>query len=209
MVAATRPTTPYGYQYPYYRNPYLGYGYPGAVFAPAGQLFGLGPIQQLMGVGPGFQQPQANANGFANGNPNVFANGNGNAANVNANRGPCEQQQRRTDAAQPNADPPAASRLLRPAARPWKSPGSSSPSATPILETRSTTTPWTAIVTRPANAPRWATPGFGKGLLWRPWADTTRQPRRCVAAWRKRRTGWTTISASVTSMATTRTRRRR
>ena len=41
----------YGYQYPYYGNSYLGYGYPGAVFASAAQLYGLGPIQQLMGVG--------------------------------------------------------------------------------------------------------------------------------------------------------------
>ncbi len=96
-----------GYQYPYYRNPYLGYGYPGAVFAPAGQLFGLGPIQQLMGVGPGFQQPQANGNGFANGNPNVFANGNGNAANVNANAGVANNNNAGPNAAQPNANPPA------------------------------------------------------------------------------------------------------
>jgi hypothetical protein len=40
----------YSYRYPYYGNSYLGYGYPGAVFVPAGQLYGLGPIEQLMGV---------------------------------------------------------------------------------------------------------------------------------------------------------------
>ena len=40
----------YGNPYPYYRNPYLGYGYPAAVFVPAGQLYGIGPILQLMGV---------------------------------------------------------------------------------------------------------------------------------------------------------------
>ncbi len=39
----------YGYQ-PYYANSYLGYGYPGAVFAPADLLFGPAPIQQLMGM---------------------------------------------------------------------------------------------------------------------------------------------------------------
>jgi len=40
----------YGSSYSYYRNPYLGYGYPAAVFVPAGLLYGLGPIQQLMGL---------------------------------------------------------------------------------------------------------------------------------------------------------------
>lgn len=87
----------YGNQYPYYRNPYLGYGYPAAVFAPAGQLYGLGPIQQLMGVDHLFRQPQANANGLANGNPNQFANANGNPGFANNNNA-------RPNAAQ--ADPP-------------------------------------------------------------------------------------------------------
>jgi hypothetical protein len=42
----------YGYQYAYPNyGTYLGYGYPGAVFAPADQLFGPGPVLQLMGVG--------------------------------------------------------------------------------------------------------------------------------------------------------------
>jgi len=45
----------YAYPYRYYQNPYLGYGYPAAVFVPADQLYGIGPIQQLMGVGPWFQ----------------------------------------------------------------------------------------------------------------------------------------------------------
>ncbi|MGO9112428.1 MAG: hypothetical protein ACLP9L_24625 [Thermoguttaceae bacterium] len=40
----------YSYQYPYYGNSYLGYGYPMAVFVPADQLYGLGPILQLMGL---------------------------------------------------------------------------------------------------------------------------------------------------------------
>jgi hypothetical protein len=40
----------YGYQYPYYENSYLGYGYPAPVFVPADQLFGLEPIEQLMGI---------------------------------------------------------------------------------------------------------------------------------------------------------------
>jgi len=60
----------YGNPYSYYQGSYLGYGYPSAVFAPAGLLYGLGPIQQLMGVGGWFQQPQANGDG--NGNPNPF-----------------------------------------------------------------------------------------------------------------------------------------
>jgi hypothetical protein len=78
---------PYAGSSAYYRNPYLGYGYPGAVFVDPGQLYGIGPIQQLMGVG-NWAQPQANFIGPANGNPNQFANrignnGNGNAANGN------------------------------------------------------------------------------------------------------------------------------
>ncbi len=44
-----------GYQYSNFDNSYLGYGYPSAVFANAGQLYGLGPIQQLMGVSQWFQ----------------------------------------------------------------------------------------------------------------------------------------------------------
>ena len=68
---------------PYNQNPYLGYGYPGAVFAPADQIYGLGPVQQLMGVAA-WQQPQGNANFAANGNPNANA---GNAGNGNANAG--------------------------------------------------------------------------------------------------------------------------
>lgn len=66
----------YGYQYPYYRNPYLGFGYPGAVFVNPGQLFGIGPIQQLMGVNPGFNQQNVGA--IANFNQNVAPNGNNN-----------------------------------------------------------------------------------------------------------------------------------
>ena len=73
--------SPYGYQSPYYRNPYLGYGYPGAVFVDPGQLFGIGPIQQLMGVNPGFNQ-QPNVGPFANFNQNPVPN-----ANNNANQG--------------------------------------------------------------------------------------------------------------------------
>ena len=92
----------YGNQYPYYRNPYLGYGYPSAVFAPAGQLYGPGPIQQLMGVGQWFQ-PQANANA-ANGN-GFAANGNGNAAN--ANPGLANNNDARPGAALHDADAPA------------------------------------------------------------------------------------------------------
>jgi hypothetical protein len=42
--------SPYANRYAYYSNPNLGYGYPGAVFVNPGQLYGLGPIQQLMGV---------------------------------------------------------------------------------------------------------------------------------------------------------------
>ncbi len=74
--------SPYGYGYsnPYYGKPYLGYGYPGAVFANPGQLFGLGPIQQLMGVDPGFNQ-QANVGPAANFNQNAGANANNNNAN--------------------------------------------------------------------------------------------------------------------------------
>ena len=45
----------YGYQNPYYGNSYLGYGYPTAVFANAGQLYGPGPIMQMMGVLQWFQ----------------------------------------------------------------------------------------------------------------------------------------------------------
>ena len=75
--------SPYGYRSPYY-IPYLGFGYPGAVFANPGQLFGIGPIQQLMGVGPGFQG-QPNFGPFANGAP--FANGNANAVNPNGANG--------------------------------------------------------------------------------------------------------------------------
>ena len=71
----------YGYQRPYYRNPYLGFGYPAAVFAPAGQLFGPGPIQQLMGVDQWLPQPPDNANAVANDNANLV--GNGNAGNAN------------------------------------------------------------------------------------------------------------------------------
>ena len=70
--------SPYAYQYPYYANPNLGFGYPGAVFANAGQLFGLGPIEQLMGGGQGIPQ-QANAGLFGNGNGNLPGNGNNNA----------------------------------------------------------------------------------------------------------------------------------
>jgi tetratricopeptide (TPR) repeat protein len=70
--------SPYAYRYPYYTNPYLGFGYPGAVFANPGQLFGLGPIEQLMGGGQGIPQ-QANAGLFGNGNGNLPANGNNNA----------------------------------------------------------------------------------------------------------------------------------
>jgi tetratricopeptide (TPR) repeat protein len=69
--------SPYAYRYPYFTNPYLGFGYPDAVFANPGQLFGLGPIQQLMGGNQGFQQP--NAAPFANANPNPVPNGNNNA----------------------------------------------------------------------------------------------------------------------------------
>lgn len=98
------PPSSYPYAYPnrysYYRNPYLGYGYPSAVFANAGQLYGLGPIQQLMGVSQWFQPP-ANANGLANGNAHANDNANGNAGNANpglANNG---------NAARQDADPPA------------------------------------------------------------------------------------------------------
>jgi tetratricopeptide (TPR) repeat protein len=73
--------SPYGYGngYPYYGR-YLGFGYPGAVFVDPGQLFGIGPIQQLMGVNPGFNQ-QPNVGPFANVNPNPVPNGNNNNAN--------------------------------------------------------------------------------------------------------------------------------
>jgi hypothetical protein len=64
----------YGYRYPYYGG-YLGVGYPAAVFVNPGQLFGIGPIQQLMGVNPGLNQPQ-NVAAFGNFNQNVAANGN-------------------------------------------------------------------------------------------------------------------------------------
>ncbi len=69
--------SPYAYNYGYFANPYLGYGYPGAVFANPGQLFGLGPIQQLLGGGLGLQQ--ANAPVLANANLNPAPNGNNNA----------------------------------------------------------------------------------------------------------------------------------
>ena len=111
------PYSPYGYRNPYYNNPYLGFGYPGAVFVNPGQLYGVGPIQQLMGVGGWFQQPQnvapfaaggniiagggnvipgggnvvggGNVNpGFANANPPAPANGNPPAANAVANNPP-------------------------------------------------------------------------------------------------------------------------
>jgi tetratricopeptide (TPR) repeat protein len=90
----------YGYQYPYYRNPYLGYGYPAAVFASADQFFGPGPVQQLMGGNPWFGQPQANGNG------NFFANGNGNAAN--ANPGAANNANGRPDAGAPGTPGPPA-----------------------------------------------------------------------------------------------------
>jgi tetratricopeptide (TPR) repeat protein len=80
--------SPYGYGYgngyPYYGR-YLGYGYPGAVFINPGQLFGIGPIQQLMGVNPGGNQ-QPGAGGFGNFNQNIAANGNnGNPGFVGGN----------------------------------------------------------------------------------------------------------------------------
>ncbi len=64
--------------YPQYG--YLGYGYPSAVFASPGQLYGVAPIQQLMGTAPWPGQPQANANAVANGN---VANANPGFANNN------------------------------------------------------------------------------------------------------------------------------
>ena len=66
--------TPYGlvspYEYPYSPYAYRHYGYPsyghtlfspGALFMPADQLFGIGPIQRLMGVDQWFHQPVATA----------------------------------------------------------------------------------------------------------------------------------------------------
>jgi Tfp pilus assembly protein PilF len=79
--------SPYAYRNPYYGNPYLGWGYPGAVFVNPGQLYGVGPIQQLMGVDQGLDSRQ-NVAPFANANPNAAANGNNNNANpgfANAN----------------------------------------------------------------------------------------------------------------------------
>ena len=64
--------TPYGLAYPYNYSPY-GYRhyeyspyahplfsvYPGALFMPAEQLFGPGPVQRMMGVDHGFNRPAA------------------------------------------------------------------------------------------------------------------------------------------------------
>ena len=47
-------------------------------FADPGQLFGLGPIQQLMGGGQGFQQPNAAPLAYANPNSGTNANNNAN-----------------------------------------------------------------------------------------------------------------------------------
>jgi hypothetical protein len=41
----------YSYATPYYGNYALGYGYPAAVFVSPWQLYGPGPIQQMMGFG--------------------------------------------------------------------------------------------------------------------------------------------------------------
>jgi tetratricopeptide (TPR) repeat protein len=92
--------SPYGYRYPYYGNPYLGFGYPSAVFVNPGQLFGLGPIQQLMGAYQGFG-PQQNAAPFANANPNPP-----NANNNNPNPGLANGNNPRGNAAANVPEPP-------------------------------------------------------------------------------------------------------
>ncbi len=78
----------YGNGYSYGSNPYMNFNYPPMVFAPAGQLYGLGPIQQLMGVDGWFNLRQANGNFNGNGNGSVNPGlGAGNAqANARANR---------------------------------------------------------------------------------------------------------------------------
>ncbi len=53
--------SPYAYQYPYYANPYLGLAIRAPSLPTPASYFGLGPIQQLMGGGQGFQQQQRRA----------------------------------------------------------------------------------------------------------------------------------------------------
>ena len=126
--------SPYGYNgygngYPYYGR-YLGYGYPGAVFANPGQLFGIGPIQQLMGVNPGFNQ-QPNVGPFANFNQNPVPNANNNNVNPGFAGGnqPAGNQPGGNVAANVPAPRSPISRRREP--KPRNLPGSSSPSATP------------------------------------------------------------------------------
>jgi len=69
--------SPYGYQNPYYGNPYLAFSYPGAVFVDPNQLYGIGPIQQMMGVDPGGRR-QANVAPVARAEPDAVADGNNN-----------------------------------------------------------------------------------------------------------------------------------
>ncbi len=69
--------SPYGYQNLYYGNPYLGFSYPGAVLADPSQLYGIGPIQQLMGVAPGGHR-QANVAPVAPAEPDAVADGSNN-----------------------------------------------------------------------------------------------------------------------------------
>ena len=111
---------------------------PGQSSLPPVSFSDWAPIQQLMGVGAWFssRRPMRTR---ANGNPNAIANGNGNGNAGNANAGLANNNPaQRAPAADPARKPAA-----RGAARRWKSPGSSSPMATPISETRNTTTPWT------------------------------------------------------------------
>ena len=82
------------YSNPYYSSYGSGYSYSGypyvitppMVFAPAGQLYGLGPIQQLMGVDQWFNPRPANGGNF-NGNfqGNARANPNPGLAQADAN----------------------------------------------------------------------------------------------------------------------------
>ena len=77
--------SPYGYRHAY--NPFLGWGYPPAVFADASQIYGLGPIQRLMGLNQ-LSGPAWNVGPMFNGNvnPNAGVNGNNNENGNNAPR---------------------------------------------------------------------------------------------------------------------------
>jgi tetratricopeptide (TPR) repeat protein len=103
-----------GYSYPYYRNPYLGYGYPSAVFAPAGQLYGPGPIQQLMGVDHWFRPPQMNANPIAGGNLNVPVGG---GVVNNANPGLANDNAHAGAAVHHDPDPPVRKKAASPSGK--------------------------------------------------------------------------------------------